>query len=167
MAASEDSAGPERPPTRQRGSRLVTRAPSAVRQIAAMREEARTAASRIRPEPLTFAPADPALGAPCAAGSFTPVHTTLVYRAGRRIFVDLLIYTGAASAVEARLAVPDLSLTGVAAATPVGGTTALLRVELAFPDAWPPGEAHLVNVEAYRSTGGDATTSRVLRARTR
>jgi hypothetical protein len=158
---------PERPPTRQRGSRLVTRAPSAVRQLASLREEVRSASARIRPEQLTFVPADPALGVPCTAASFTPVHTTLVYRSGRRIFVDLLIYTGAASAVEARLSVPDLSLTGDAAATPVGGTQQLLRVELPFPDAWPPGESHLVHVEAYRTTGADATTSSVVRARTR
>lgn len=162
-----DGITPERPPARHRGSRLVTRQPNVVRTLAAMREDARTAAARVRPETVTFVPADPTLGVPATAAVFALIHTTLVARSGRALYVDLLIHTGAASAVEARLTVADLALTGTAATTPVGGTRQLLRVELDFPDAWPPGELHLVDVEARRTVGADSTTSRVVRARMR
>jgi hypothetical protein len=162
-----DNAGPERPPSRHQGSRLVTRPPSSVRTINTIRAEVRAMTSRVRPEEIAFADADPARGVPCTSATFAGTHLSHVYRSGRALFVDVLAYTGTGSVMEARLTAPDLSLTGTAVASPSGGTHRVVRVELALPETWLMGEAHLVYVEARRVSGSDATTVRVVRARQR
>lgn len=156
----------ERPPSRHQGSRLVTRQPSVVRALATMRATTKALASRVRPEEVTFTDADPARGVPIPPDAFGRVHVAYIYRSGHALYVDLLMATGVASTVEARLAVPDLGLSGAAAVSAAGGDQ-VLRVTLVFPGQWLMGEAHLVYTEARRVTGTDATTSRPLRARQR
>lgn len=155
------------PPSRHQGSRLVARPPDAVRAVTVLRNTVVQGQRRQRPDTLAFVAADVATGVACTSASFVRAVKTLVTRSGAALYVDVSAGTGAASVVEARLAVPDLGLTGAAVATASGGTEHLIRVTLPLPDAWPMGEAHLVYVEARRVSGADATTVQVVAARQR
>ncbi|GIH95449.1 hypothetical protein ACFFMN_23065 [Planobispora siamensis] len=151
-------------PSRHPGSRVVTTTPDVVRAVTDIRQQVGAQAARVRREDVTFTSADPARGEPCTAAAMTNTLVTTVYRSGHTLYVDLAMGTGAASVMEARITVPDLSITGAAIDTPAGGVERDIRVQLSLPDAWPMGEAHRVYIQARRVSGGDATTVRVLRA---
>ncbi len=152
------------PPSRHAGSRLVAKSPDLIRAVAGIRANGAAAQSRVRREDVAFTEASAAAGVACTSASFIQTHVTMVYRTGHSLFADIAAGTGAGSVLEIRLTVPDLSLTGAAVASATGGTDVDVRVELALPDAWTPGDPHRVFVEGRRLSGADATTIRVLRA---
>ncbi|MEV8634283.1 hypothetical protein AB0395_21770 [Streptosporangium sp. NPDC051023] len=165
MAGSERRILPVTPqPSRHVGSRVVATAPDAVRTITGIRAEVSRQATRVRRESLTFAPADPSRGEPCTAAVMVSVLVAMIYRSGHNLYADVAMGTGAASVMQAQLAVPGLGLTGDVVDTAAGGSERDIRLRLELTDAWPMGEAHRVYVQARRLSGADATTVRLLGA---
>lgn len=155
---------PEPPPSRHSGSRVITREPNLVRVISTIRDNVAAQASRVRREDILFTESDPDLGVPATFAVLTNTHVTKVSRSGHTLFVDAAAGTGAASVVEARISVPDLSLTGAPVTSPAGGVDRDMRLTMAMPDAWEMGAAYRVYVQARRVSGIDPTTMRILRA---
>lgn len=152
------------PPSRHRGARTVSREPNGVRAIVAIRDDLGAQMARIRREDITFAPADWTRGEPAISATMANVLVTRLYRSGHVLYVDVAAGLGTESVLSAQLAVPDLSLTGVAVTSGAGGPEQDLRLQLAIPATWPMGESHRVYVQAMRVSGADATTLRLLRA---
>lgn len=146
------------------GSRLVDHPPHLMRNLLAMRADQRGQRDLTRTDILVFTASDFTRGVPCTSATMINTHETLVYRCGVILYADVACGTSAASAMEAQLAVPDLGVTGDPVASASGGTEQVVRLTLTLPDAWDMGDAHLVFVQARRTSGSDATTMRVLRA---
>jgi hypothetical protein len=150
---------------RHPGSRDNDRSQNLIQVIRRLRADLARMENRVRPEQLAFTVAAAGSGVAVTSADFTATHVVKLVRGrGQLVVVELLAGTGAGSVVEARLAVPDLGVTGPAAASAAGGTEREIKLGLTLPEAWMVGEGYLVTVEARRVSGSDTTTVRVVRA---
>lgn len=149
------------PAPRHPGPRGVAAPPHAARAFRRLQRQVDDAAWQVAPQELRPVDADVTTGKPCTAGSYADLYRFWTCRKGAGVYADVAAGCGTGSVVRVRLACPDFTLTGDEAVSPAGGEH-VLHVSLALPDAWQPGEARYVTVQAYRSSGTDATTLQVL-----
>lgn len=142
------------------GSRTVPHPPHIARVIRGLQRQVKDATMRpvqsLMPVPVTPPTA-------CTAAAMTSIIKMWTYRSGGAVYVDLDVAAGASSVVSAQLTCPDLAVTGAAVTTAAGGEQ-VIRLQLGFPDSWPPGDQHFLYVQARRVSGADATTCQVARA---
>jgi hypothetical protein len=150
------------PIVRHAGSRNMPHPPNLVRSLKALQRSVADLTWLVKSSPLQPVLASVAAGQPCTAGSMTAVYRMWTYRDGAAVYADVAVGCGSASVVQVRLACPDLSVTGTTAVSGAGGEQ-VLRVQLDLPDEWTPGDTHFVTVQAFRSSGSDATTMQVVR----
>lgn len=147
---------------RHPGSRQAPAPPHIARAFKALQRRVDDLGSQKTAAELHAVQASISLGLPCTGPSYADTWRMWTYRDGANVYADIAVSAGAASVVRVRLACADYGVTGTPAATGAPGEQ-VLRASLAMPDAWPPGEAHYVTVQAFRASGTDATTLQVLR----
>lgn len=114
------------------------------------------------PQSLAVIPASGG-GQPCTGATMTATWRMWTYRAGASAYCDVVVEAGTGSVVAAQLTAPSFAFTGSQVNSAAGGEQ-VLRLELDYPDAWPPGTAAWIQVQACTVSGTDATTILVARA---
>lgn len=150
------------PSPRHAGSRQAPSPPHVARAFKALQRQVDDIGWQKNARDLHAVSADITDGIAVTGGGFADRLRMWTYRDGAAVYADCAAGCGAGSVVQVRLACPDLSITGSAAVSDAGGEQ-VLRVSLDLPDAWVPGDAHYVTVQAFRSSGSDATTIQVIR----
>jgi hypothetical protein len=150
------------PLVRHPGSRQAPTAPHIARAFKAMQRTIDDQASQLDPQELQAVQAAITTGQPCTGAAFADIFRMWTYRRGAAAYADVAVGCGTASVVQVRLTAPDFTLLGAATVSAAGGEQ-VLRVTLAYPDAWAPGDTHYVTVQGFRASGADATTMQVVR----
>lgn len=150
------------PPPRHTGPRGQAAPPHIARSFKRVQRQVDDLAWQKKPQELHPVNADVTTGQACTAAAFANLMRFWVYRNGASTYTDVAVGCGASSVVQARLTCADFTLTGDAAVSAAGGEH-VLRLSLAFPDAWQSGDAHYVTVQGFRSSGTDSTTLQVVR----
>jgi hypothetical protein len=149
-------------PVLHEGARTVPHPPSLIRSLRGLARQVNDSRWQRTPQSLTPVPATGG-GQPCTATVMTATWRMWAYRAGAAVYCDVIAQAGASSVIAAQLTAPEWAVTGDPVTSAAGGEQ-VLRLELDYPDAWPPGTPGWVQVLAYRVSGADAATILVARA---
>lgn len=162
MPGRSVTAEPPQAPVLHEGARTTPHPPNLIRSLRALGRQVDDNRWQRSPQSLAAIPAAGG-GQPCTATVMTSVWRMWAYRAGASVFCDVVAEALTASVVAAQLTAPDWAVTGAQVTSAAGGEQ-VLRLQLDYPDAWPPGTPGWVVVQAYRVSGADATTILVARA---